>query len=173
VSSTNADLYRGDDKKNKLKMKWVRTPEIIWEQLSKEFDFTVDACASDKNHLLPRYWTKETDALEQSWDNEIIYCHPMFDINIPKFVEKGCMADNSVCVFLLPASTQSVYFHRWFWDDLNHKPQANVEIRFLPKREPSNHLGYKFLSEDNEEPSMGYIRPLMVVVVDNRMYDYE
>lgn len=28
-------------------------------------------------------------------------------------------------------------------------------------------------SEDNEEPPMGYIRPLMVVVVDNRVFDYE
>jgi hypothetical protein len=40
-----------------LKMKYLRTPEEIWESLSKEFKFTVDACASDKNHLLPKYWT--------------------------------------------------------------------------------------------------------------------
>ena len=74
----------GITSKNKLlEMKWIRTPKTIWEKLSKEFNFTVDACASDKNHLLPKYWTKETDALKQNWNNEVIYCHPMYDINIP------------------------------------------------------------------------------------------
>ena len=70
------------NKKN-LKMEYIRTPIEIWKQLSKEFNFTVDACASDKNHLLPKYWTKEMDALKQDWNNEIIYCHPMYDIHIP------------------------------------------------------------------------------------------
>jgi tRNA A37 threonylcarbamoyladenosine dehydratase len=36
--------------KNKqlLPMEYIRTPEEIWDNLSQEFDFTVDACASDK-----------------------------------------------------------------------------------------------------------------------------
>ena len=171
MSKHTADLYTGGLKKN-LVMKWVRTPTIIWEQLSNEFYFTVDACASDKNHLLPRYWTKETDALEQCWDNETIYCHPMFDIRIPKFVEKGCTASNSLCVFLLPSSTNSVYFHKWFWDADLHRPKKNVEIRFIPK--PKRHAdGWKFCSEDGVEPEMGYLRPLMVVVVNNKVFDYE
>ena len=75
-------------KKGHLKMKWIRTPKIIWDELSKEFNFTVDACASDKNHLLPKYWTKENSALDKNWDNEVVYCHPMYDIYIPKFIEK-------------------------------------------------------------------------------------
>ena len=50
--------------KNKnLEMKWIRTPKSIWDKLSKEFNFTVDACASDKNHLLPKYWTKDNLSL--------------------------------------------------------------------------------------------------------------
>ena len=38
-------------KKNVLKMEYIRTPKEIWDSLSKEFDFTTDACASHKNHL--------------------------------------------------------------------------------------------------------------------------
>ena len=167
MNKNHFDIHRANEpNKKKLKMKWIRTPVAIWGDLSTEFQFTVDACASDKNHLLPRYWTKETDALKQCWDNEVIYCHPMFDINIPKFVEKGCTSKNSTCVYLLPASTQSVYFHTWFWDSEKHSSRNNVEVRFLPKKDKSNHVGYKFLSEDNEEPKMGYIRPLMIVVVN-------
>jgi len=49
-------------KNKKLAMKWIRTPKIIWDDLSKEFNFTVDACASDKNHLVSKYRTEENSA---------------------------------------------------------------------------------------------------------------
>jgi len=146
--------------KNKnLVMKWIRTPKDIWNKLSKEFNFTVDACASNKNHLIAKYWTKENSALDKNWDGEIVYCHPMYDITIPKFVKK---AFDSKCltVFLLPASTNSEYFHKYFYK------KDNVDIRFLPRHK--SHIGYKFFSDENEEPKCGYLRPLMIVVVDTR-----
>jgi len=145
-------------KNQKLIMKWIRTPKSIWENLSNEFNFTVDACASDKNHLVSKYWTKSNSALDKNWDNEIVYCHPMYDIHIPKFVKK---AIESKCktVFLLPASTNAGYFHKHFYK------KKNVDIRFLPKEKGQK--GYKFYSDDNEEPITGYLRPLMIVVVDN------
>ena len=154
------------NKKN-LKMQYIRTPIEIWKQLSKEFNFTVDACASDKNHLLPKYWTKEMDALKQDWNNEIIYCHPMYDIHIPKFVKK---AFNSKCitVFLLPASTNSLYFHEFLWDNKKHCPKKNVEVRFLKKAKDQQH-GYKMATDEGVLPNRGYLRPLMIVVVNNEM----
>ena len=93
-------------------MKYIRTPTEIWESLSKEFNFTVDACASDKNHLVDKYWTKEIDACTQNWDNEIVYCHPMYDGKIPRFIKKA-FESKAMTVFLLPASTNSVYFHTY------------------------------------------------------------
>ena len=164
IENITPDLFRGSVSKH-LKMKWIRTPVAIWKQLSSEFSFTVDACASEENHLLPRYWTKKTDALVHDWDNETIYCHPMFDTAIPKFIKKGCTAKNSIIVFLLPASTNSRYFHTWLWDSTKHKPKTNVEIRFIPKPDKESE-GWKFTNENGEEPKMGYMRPLMIVVVD-------
>jgi len=151
--------------KSNLKMKYIRTPTEIWESLSKEFNFTVDACASDKNHLVDKYWTKEIDACTQNWDNEIVYCHPMYDGKIPRFIKKA-FESKAMTVFLLPASTNSVYFHTYLWDNVNHKPKNKVQIRFWEKAKGL--YGTKFLSEDNEEPKTGYLRPLMIVVVDNR-----
>ena len=139
-------------------MKWVRTPKVIWESLSKEFNFTVDACASDKNHLIPKYWTKENSALDNNWNGEVVYCHPMYDSKIPKFIKKA-IDSKCLSVFLLPASTNAIYFHKYLYK----KP--NVEIRFLPRTK--SNTGYKMLSDDNEEPKYGYIRPLMVVIINN------
>jgi len=118
-------------------MRWIRTPTHIWQKLSKEFNFSVDVCASDQNHLLPKYYTKEIDALKQNWDGEIAYVHPMFDQFIPKFVEKASKSKGTF-VFLLPASTHTKYFHDYFYQ------KSNVEIRFLKK--PVK--GFRFLHDD-------------------------
>ena len=154
-----ANSIMGKTAKNqKLAMKWIRTPKSIWNFLIKEFNFTVDACASDKNHLLSKYWTEKNSALDKNWDNEIVYCHPMYDINIPKFIKKA-IESKCITVFLLPASTNAEYFHKYLYK------KDNVDIRFLPREKGGN--GYKFFSDDNDDPKTGYLRPLMVVVVDN------
>ena len=70
-------------------MKYLRTPPDIWEALTKEFTFTIDACASDENHLLPNYYTKDNSCLDKDWTNEVVYLHPMFDMFIGKFAEKA------------------------------------------------------------------------------------
>ena len=103
--------------KNKqlLPMEYIRTPKEIWDNLSQEFDFTVDACASDKNHLVSKYWTKEQDALLQDWDHEIVYCHPMFDTylsllrklaNQNASVFSCCQLQQTLCIFMNTFGTQ-------------------------------------------------------------------
>lgn len=156
--NTSNSIMGKTAKNQKLLMKWIRTPKSIWENLSKEFNFTVDACASDKNHLLPKYWTEDNSALDKNWDNEVVYCHPMYDIYIPKFIKKA-IESKCITVFLLPASTNAEYFHKYLYK------KQNVDIRFLPREKGGN--GYKFYSDDNEDPKTGYLRPLMIVVIDN------
>ena len=150
-------------KEKVLKMEYIRTPKEIWNDLSKEFNFTTDACASHKNHLCSKYWTKEDDALKQDWNDQVIYCHPMYDRYIPKFIKKA-VESNSKCVFLLPSSTNSVYFHEYIWDDKKHKPKENIEIRFLKK--PKGLYGFRFADDDGNLPKTGYLRPLMIIVIN-------
>jgi hypothetical protein len=141
-------------------MEYLRTPPDIWEDLKKEFAFTIDVCASNENHLLPRYYTKENDALTKDWTGEVAYIHPLFDGNIGKFVEKAYKTANLTAVFLLPASTHTKYFHEYIYQ----KP--NCEVRFL--RKPNK--GFRFGKDDgskDDPDAIGYIKPLMVVIMKN------
>lgn len=141
-------------------MAFLRTPTDLWNDLMNEFAFTIDVCASHENHLLPRYYTIEDNALTKDWAGEIAYVHPLFDGKIGKFVEKAYNTPNLTAVFLLPASTHTKYFHEFFY----HNP--NCEIRFL--RKPNK--GFRFGKDDGSEDdpdSIGYIKPLMVVVMRN------
>mgnify|MGYP003137796846 CR=1 FL=1 len=142
------------------KMKWIRTPPKIWERLNKEYNFTIDLCASNENHLCDRYYTKEINALEQDWSNELAYLHPMFDSKIGKFVEKAYNTKNSIFVMLLPASTHTKYFHEYLYN------KTNVKIEYL--RKPNR--GFRFGKDDgslDDGKSLGYIKSLMIIVMDN------
>jgi len=138
---------------------YLRTPDIIWKDLTDEFDFTVDACASEENHLLPKFYTKENSCLDKDWTDEVVYCHPMFDIYIPKFVKKAYEAD-ATTVMLLPASTHTRYFHSYCYNN------PKCEIRFLARQTKGWHFGADDGTPDDPE-SIGYIKPLMVLVFNN------
>lgn len=47
-----------------------RTPRYLYSQLDAEFNFVLDACADDKNHLCDRYYSLGNDALlpDNFWD---------------------------------------------------------------------------------------------------------
>ena len=142
-------------------MEWVRTPKTIWADLTKEFDFTIDCCASDKNHLLPRYYTIKDDCLTKDWSKEVAYIHPLFDGKIGKFVEKAYHTRNFTGVFLLPASTHTKYFHDFIYTN------PNCEIRFLKK--PVK--GFRFGKDDGSPDDLtkiAYIKPLMIVIFRNK-----
>jgi hypothetical protein len=142
-------------------MKFIRTPVDIWESIKEEFSPTLDACASDTNHLLPKYYTAENSCLDKDWTGEVVYCHPMFDMHIGNFVKKA-YESNCKTIMLIPASTHTRYFHKYIY----HNPKC--EIRFLEKPKQ----GFNFGHEDGtlaEIPKgkVGYIKPLMIVIFNN------
>jgi len=141
--------------------KFIRTPKDIWQKLSEKYDFTLDACASDTNHLLPKYYTKENSCLDKDWTDEVVYCHPMFDMHIGDFVKKA-YESKCVTVMLLPASTHTRYFHKYIYKN----PNCKIEFLEKPKR------GFNFGHEDGtfeeiKSGKVGYIKPLMIIEFNN------
>lgn len=65
------------------------TPQAFFDELNKEFDFTLDPCATPQNAKCARYFTKEVDGLAQSWRGERVYCNPPYGRDIGKWVEKA------------------------------------------------------------------------------------
>lgn len=149
-------------KVKKRRYEWLRVPDPIWETYNARFHFTVDVCSSDANKKCVKHYTKETDGLKQDWTGERVWCHPLFDQNIPKWVAK---ASESKCttVMLIPASTNAEYFHEYIYN----KPNVSVEFLRRSDKKGSN-SGWKFRSDvDNSDPVFGYVRPLMIVIFNN------
>lgn len=116
------------------------TPPDFFKALDDEFHFTLDAAASHENHLLSRYCTKtgvwewgidrlrpslgergwlidpyqeegEADGLSHHWHGERVFCNPPYDSSLYQWVEKALKREAEISVLLLPASTDTLWFH--------------------------------------------------------------
>lgn len=65
------------------------TPQAFFDELNKEFNFTLDPCATAQNAKCPRFFTKEIDGLAQSWRGETVFCNPPYGRDISKWVAKA------------------------------------------------------------------------------------
>ena len=157
--ASKGNKYLDNAYQDEKKMAYIRTPPELWKELNDEFNFTVDTCASDKNHLCPDYFTEETDGLKSSWGTHTAYCHPLYDRNLPKWVQKCAERKEGISVMLLPASTHTVYFHKYIWKN------PNCEIRFLPCPHKNGTAGWFMATDEGiHQNKIGYLRPLMVLV---------
>lgn len=105
------------------------TPQWLFNELDKEFSFTLDACASADNAKCAKYYTREQDGLKQNWGGQRVFCNPPYGKEIGKWVAK-CSKEaeklNTLCVMLIPARTDTKWFHEYIYN--------KAEIRFLKGR---------------------------------------
>jgi phage N-6-adenine-methyltransferase len=128
------------------------TPQDFFDKLNDEFNFTLDPCATPDNAKCKKYFTKETDGLKQNWQGETVFCNPPYGKAIKHWVKKcyeESLKPNTKVVMLIPARTDTAYFH----DYVYHKAE---EIRFIRGR-------LKFGEAKNSAPF-----PSMVVVFGQR-----
>lgn len=106
------------------------TPQKLFNELNKEFQFDLDATANDYNAKCKKYFTKEQDALVQDWRGSV-FCNPPYGREIPKFLEKAYTeSQKEYCdrvVLLIPARTDTRAWHDYIF------PYAS-DIRFLKGR---------------------------------------
>ena len=103
------------------------TPQDFFDELNTEFHFTLDPCATKETAKCSKYYTKEIDGLKQDWTNEIVFCNPPYGSEIKDWVKK-CSESGTKVVMLIPARTDTKYFHEYIYD------KSNVEIRFIKGR---------------------------------------
>jgi phage N-6-adenine-methyltransferase len=105
----------------------------LFDRVHSIFGFTVDAAASQDNALLPRFWTRDQDAIKQDWTKEIVFCNPPFN-NIGPFLRKARTARRAVVLVPLNYLT-STSFHRVGAD---HLVIPRGRIKFVTGKTPNN-----------------------------------
>jgi phage N-6-adenine-methyltransferase len=124
------------------------TPQEFFDKLNAEFGFTLDPCATHENAKCDKYFTIKEDGLKQNWQGETVFCNPPYGRVIKDWVKKcyeESRKENTTVVMLIPARTDTSYFHDYIYNKAK-------EIRFIRGR-------LKFGNAKNSAPF-----PSMVVV---------
>ena len=112
------------------------TPQDLFDKLNTEFHFTLDPCCTHENAKCSHHYTEEEDGLAQNWGGESVFCNPPYGRTLHKWVQKAWQEStkpNTVVVMLIPARTDTRYFH----DYILHRS----EIRFIRNRLDFNDAG--------------------------------
>lgn len=111
------------------------TPQWLFDQLDKEFHFTLDPCCTHETAKCEKHYTPEEDGLAQSWEGETVFVNPPYSKKtkdkpgqidwVKKCYEEGQKPGTTV-VALLPSRTDTKQFHKYIW--------WKCEVRFLEGR---------------------------------------
>jgi len=105
------------------------TPQDFFDELDKEFNFTLDPCATSENAKCTKYFTVEDDGLKQDWSNDVVFMNPPYGREIKYWVQKAYEESlkGATVVCLIPARTDTTYWHNYIFGKAD-------DIRFIKGR---------------------------------------
>ena len=92
------------------------TPQNIFDTLNRQFNFTLDPCATPENAKCELYFTKKENGLAQSWIGHNVFMNPPYGTFIARWIKKTWLSAHkadTVVVCLLPARTDTKWFHEY------------------------------------------------------------
>ena len=105
------------------------TPQAFFDQLNREFKFTLDPCASAENAKCRWFFTREDDGLKQNWRSHRVFCNPPYGKTMRDWARKCYEASQggALVALLAHARTDTRWFHDWVYGKAD-------EIRFVRGR---------------------------------------
>lgn len=107
------------------------TPKYLYDELDKEFHFTLDACATEFNYKCSNYFSPQQDGLSQEWTGNVFVNPPYTKRQAERWVKKAYDSVKStanIVVMLIPSRTDVKFWHKYIFN------QSNVEVRFIKGR---------------------------------------
>jgi len=124
------------------------TPQAFFDELDREFHFTLDPCATPETTKCEKFFTVKENGLLQNWGGETVFCNPPYGRELPKWIEKCAKeSKHAKVVMLIPARTDTRAFHEFIY--------GKAEIRFIKGR-------LKFRIDGKEEYPAPF--PSMIVI---------
>lgn len=105
------------------------TPQDFFDELDKEFNFTLDPCSTSENAKCAKYFTVEDDGLKQDWSNDVVFMNPPYGREIKHWIKKAYEEHikGATVVCLIPSRTDTTYWHDYIFGKAS-------DIRFLRGR---------------------------------------
>ena len=120
------------------------TPQDLFDALSCEWTFALDVAATAENTKCANYFTREDNALTLNWlayivrhqlSSVVCWMNPPYS-RVREFINKAKSeaAHGCIVVCLVPARTDTRWWHDYVWNRTTNAPYDGVEIRFIKGR---------------------------------------
>lgn len=121
------------------------TPDDLFYALNYEFGFTLDAAAYPGNAKLLNFFCEDHwyrsqagagDTLERPWYGRV-WLNPPYGRGISVWIKKArdeALWHAQTVVCLVPARTDTAWWHAYVWDTARNRPRDGVEVRLLKGR---------------------------------------
>ncbi len=88
------------------------TPQDFFNKMNDEFHFELDVCATSENAKCEKYFTEETNGLEQEWTG-VCWMNPPYGRVIGDWMKKAYESSlkGATVVCLVPARTDTKWWH--------------------------------------------------------------
>jgi len=105
------------------------TPIDTFNELNKEFNFTLDPCSTKENAKCDKFFTIEDDGLLQDWSQDVVFMNPPYGREIKDWIKKAYEESKkgSTVVCLIPSRTDTKYWHDYIF-------KYAYDIRFIKGR---------------------------------------
>jgi len=103
------------------------TPQDLFDELDKEFYFTLDPCCTHENAKCEEHYTEEDNGLEMPWKRRRVFMNPPYGRQIGHWMKKALIEsiNGALVVCLVPARTDTAWWHDY---------AMKGEIRFIRGR---------------------------------------
>lgn len=145
---------------NQKRNDYLTPPELVEMGLKlagEKYNFQTDVCCSQPNIPANFYFFDDKkDGLKEDW-SIFNWCNPPFN-ECEKWVKKAYneQQKGNSTVLLIPARTETAYWHNYILDAEGGISRINIKVKFLKK-------GYKFLNPETKEP-MGVFKNALALV---------
>ncbi|MFW3582049.1 DNA N-6-adenine-methyltransferase [Staphylococcus caprae] len=108
------------------------TPQHLFDELNREYHFTLDPCASHENAKCDKYFTIEDDGLTKDWSKDIVFMNPPYGRNIKHWIKKAYeeSVKGATVVCLIPARTDTTYWHDYIFNNAYNIKFLKGRIKF-------------------------------------------
>jgi site-specific DNA-methyltransferase (adenine-specific) len=95
------------------------TPQWLFDKLNTNYNFTLDAAATQTTSKCSKFYTIEDDGLSQEWTDEVVFCNPPYSKCfewIKKGYEEVKAGRAQKVIMLVPARVDTKWFHSFCID---------------------------------------------------------
>lgn len=121
------------------------TPDDLFKKYDDVYHFSLDVCATLHNRKVERYFSPQQDGLAQKWTGFSCWMNPPYGAEIEKWVAKAHAEKGCRVVALLPARTDTRWWHEHVFSGRHTKDSPARIVEFLRGR-------IKFKGAENSAP---------------------